>query len=121
MKKVKLSISNERKKYLKKIRSNKILVLCLQLLILISIFVLWELLAKYQIIDSFFFSSPSRIVNTIKDLFNSGDLFFHIWTTLYEAILGFVIATVLGFVIAVILWWSDTIRKVLPCFPLVDK
>ena len=113
MKKVKLPISNERKKYLKKIRSNKILVLCLQLLILISIFVLWELLAKYQIIDSFFFSSPSRIVNTIKDLFNSGDLFHHIWTTLYEAILGFVIATVLGFVIAVILWWSDTIRKVL--------
>lgn len=113
MKKVKIPLSNERKKYLGKLRTNKILVISLQILLLIAIFGLWELFARYNIIDSFFFSSPSRIIKTIKDLLDSGELFYHIGTTLYEAILGFVIATVLGFVIAVILWWSDTIRKVL--------
>lgn len=44
---------------------------------------------------------------------------YHIGVTLYEAILGFVIATSLGFIIAIILWWSDYIRRVLDPYLVV--
>lgn len=58
------NMSEERKKYLRKIRKNKISVILTQLLILIIFIIGWELLANKGIIDSFITSQPSRILNT---------------------------------------------------------
>ena len=46
------NISDDRKKYLRKIRTNKILVVLTQLSILILFLVLWEVLANKKIIDT---------------------------------------------------------------------
>lgn len=61
-------ISDDRKKYLRKIKRNKILVITTQLLIVIGFIILWEVLANIGIIDSFIASQPSRIVNTFINL-----------------------------------------------------
>lgn len=111
--------SLEHLKYLKKKKKNKRLVLGLQIGLLVFILGIWELFAQLQIIDSFFTSSPSKMFSTIVDLANAGDLWKHIGTTLYEAILGFVIATALGVFIAILLWWSDMVRKVLEPYVVV--
>lgn len=58
------NMSEDRKKYLRKIRKNKISVILTQLLILIIFIIGWELLANKGIIDSFITSQPSRILNT---------------------------------------------------------
>ena len=87
--------------------------------ILVTFIFLWELLATFKIIDSFLMSQPSKILLTIKNLLVSGELFKHIFTTLYETILGFLIATILGSVIALILWWSEYLRKVLDPYVVV--
>ncbi len=58
------NMSEDRKKYLRKIRKNKISVIVTQLLILIIFIIGWELLANKGIIDSFITSQPSRILNT---------------------------------------------------------
>lgn len=108
----KKSISPERKKYLKNIKLNKILVNVARVLILIAFIGVWELLARKNVIDSFLMSMPSQILKTIIDLFVSGDLTVHLLTTLYETMLGFIIATTLGTIIALLLWWSDFARKV---------
>ena len=108
----KKSLSPERKKYLKNIKLNKILVNVARVLILIAFIGLWELLARKNVIDSFLMSMPSQILKTIIDLFVSGDLTVHLLTTLYETMLGFIIATTLGTIIALLLWWSDFARKV---------
>lgn len=104
-------MSEERKKYLRKQKLNKILVLGSQILILVIFLGLWEILANKGIIDSFITSSPSRIINIFKN-FSSNNLFMHIRVTVYETILGFGIGIVIGVVIAIILWWSKFLSNV---------
>ena len=98
-----ISYSNARKQYLKKIKKDKILVLFWQITIFVLFLGIWQLLADFGVIDPFFFSSPSRIATTIVDLAKDGNLWIHIWTSLYETIIGFIIATLLGVLIAILL------------------
>ena len=113
------NISKEYKKYLKNKRTTKFLITTTQIGILIAIIAFWEILAKVGVIDTFIMSSPSRIINTIKNLYLSNSLFVHIFTTLYEALIGFFIATIGGTLIALILWWNDTLRKILDPYIVV--
>lgn len=105
--------SEEHKIFLKKRKTRKILVTLTQLLILITLIVIWELLAHYKIINTFISSSPSRIVNTIIDLHNQNNLYNHIWITIYETIISFGLGTIIGILIAIILWWNNFIYKVI--------
>ena len=104
-------MSEERKKYLQKIKYEKILVLASQILLLISFLAIWEIGANNGWIDSFITSSPSRILSTFKN-FESNNLINHIKVTLYETFIGFSLGTIIGFVVAIILWWSRTISKI---------
>ena len=113
------NVSSERLLYLKKQKNKKAIIIFSQIGILVTLLFLWELLATFKIIDSFLMSQPSKIVLTIKNLLVSGELFKHIFTTLYETVLGFLIATILGSVIALILWWSEYLRKVLDPYVVV--
>ena len=61
-------MTNERKKYLKQKRKEKILVFMVQVGILVLFLVIWELLANKNIIDSFITSQPSRIWKTLINL-----------------------------------------------------
>lgn len=105
--------SKEHKIFLKKIKFRKILITITQLLILITLIVAWELLAHYNIINTFISSSPSRIIKTIIDLHNQNNLYNHIWITIYETILSFGLGTIIGIIIAIILWWNNFIYKVI--------
>ena len=113
------NISEGYAKYLQKKKLNKIIILTCQIGILLIVLSLWEILAHFKIIDTFIMSSPSRIIKTIKDLYLSGTLFKHTLTTLYEAIIGFTLATIGGTLIAIILWWNDTVRKILDPYIVV--
>ena len=105
--------SIEHKKYLKKKRNRVILIHLFQILLLVVFIVTWQLLAKYEIINTFISSSPSKILNTIINLYKDGNLLIHIWTTIYETIISFGLGTLLGIVIAIILWWNNFIYKVI--------
>ena len=107
------ALSPEHAKYIKKSKKYKYLVIGLQIGLLILFLGLWELLTYLMIVDPLFISSPSRMISTIIELIEQNNLFHHIFTTLFEAMLGFVIATGLGFIIAIILWCSKLIRNVL--------
>jgi len=105
-------VSHEHRKYLRKIRNNKILVISLQILLLVILLTIWELLAKYELINTFISSSPSRVLKEIILLAKGNNLLNHIWTTVYETIISFGLGTILGIIIAIILWWNNTIYKV---------
>ncbi len=113
MKNSKENYSKEHLIYLKKRKNNKIVVLSSQIGLLILFLFLWELLARTGLINSFITSSPSKIINTVGELFASGDLFMHMGVTLLETLVGFLIASLLGTFIAILLWWSETVRKIL--------
>lgn len=106
------TVSLERKRYLTKLKRTTIVIWTMRLLILTFFLLIWEVCSIYGIIDPFLFSSPSRIIATFKQLYSNGDLFLHIGTTLYETILGFLIASIIGTIIAVILWCFESLRKI---------
>lgn len=105
--------SREYKSYLRKLRINKILVRLVQILILVLWLWLWEYLANREIINSFIYSSPSRMAKTIVTLYQGNNLFRHIWVTIYETVISFSLATILGTLIAIILWYSKFLYKVM--------
>ena len=106
-------ISNEYKLYLKNIKRKKLLVHIVQLLILIIFLFVWEYLSSKNIINSFIYSSPSKVIKTIINLYKQNNLFNNIWITVYETIISFSLATILGTLIAIILWYSKFLYKVI--------
>ncbi len=98
--------------YLRKLRINKFLVYLTQFLILCFLVFIWEYLSNKGIINSFIYSSPSKIINTIIDLYKSNNLFNHIWITVYETVISFLMATILGTLLAILLWYSRFLYKV---------
>lgn len=118
MKKI-LPISPDHLRYIKKVKKETNIVIIFRLAILFSFLGLWELLAYTNIIDSFITSCPSRIIITIGNLVKEHNLFYHIGITLYETILGFIIAVTLGTIIALILWWSERTRRILEPYIVV--
>ena len=112
MKKTQL-ISNARKEFLRKTKRENFTITILRILIIILFLSIWEICAQFKIIDPFLFSSPTRVIKTLKDLTLTGDLLLHIATTLLETLLGFAIATLFGTFIALLLWLSERARKVL--------
>lgn len=105
------NISEERKKYLKKVKKKKIAIIFTQVLILAVFIATWEICANANIIDSFITSKPSRIFNTFMNLSQNG-LLEHIGVTCFETIIGFLSGTLLGIIVAIILWWSSFLSKV---------
>jgi len=109
-------MSNEAKQKLKIARRKKRIILLSQILIVITFFITWEILANKKIINPFIFSSPSRIFKTILNLIETGELLKHILATLYEIIIAFSIGASLGFIIAILLYELPTLAKIIDPF-----
>lgn len=109
-------MSLEQKNYLKSIKKKKILVTISQISLLIIFIVTWELLARFGIINTFIFSSPSQIINTLIGLYRDDNLFKHIYTTSMEVIISFGLSTIIGFIIALIFYVTPTLKKILDPF-----
>lgn len=105
--------SREHKLYLRKKKVRKILVIFTQILLAALLITIWELLAKYKIINTFITSSPSKVLSTIISLYNDNNLFNNIWTTIYETLISFSLGTIIGIITATILWYFNFIYKVL--------
>ena len=101
------------KKYLSNIRKEKFLVVITQVFILVFLIMLWQYAADMEWINTFITSSPRDVVNTIIDLYRGNNLFNHIWVTIYETVISFLLGTFLGIIIAIIMWYNKFISKVI--------
>ncbi len=102
----------EHRAYLRGVKRKSVLITVARFAILFLFLFLWEIAAKKEWINPFISSSPSRIVETIKELYKNGSLFLHVGTTLRETLKGFFIAVFLGYGIALLLWWSEIFRRI---------
>lgn len=73
----------------------------------------WEWCTRMQMIDSFIFSSPSKLVQCFRTLLSDEGLAGHIGITLYETLVSFVLVIVISLVFAVLLWKSRTFSRIL--------
>lgn len=105
-------MSKEQKKYLKKLKLNKIKILLYQILIFVIFIILWQYLSDKNIINTFITSSPKNILFTLKNLYINNNLLFHIWVTTKETLISFIITTILSLIISIILYNFKTLSKI---------
>ncbi|WP_318709003.1 ABC transporter permease [Candidatus Acetatifactor stercoripullorum] len=82
-------------------------------LILVLFLVLWEASADLGWIDSFFFSSPSRVVLLFIELCADRSIFLHIGITLWETLLSFLLVFLISLISATLLWYSTKLSEIL--------
>ncbi len=98
-----------------------------QVLVLVACFVLWHALASPTLLPplyfddnykaAFFFGEPLKVIERLWNWFASGDIYPHLWVTLLETVLAFVIGTVSGVLIGLWLGLSPTSSAI--CDPYI--
>ena len=109
-------MSKEQRDFIIRYKLNKLFIFVIQVLIVVVFFATWQYLSSHNIINSFIFSSPSKVIDTIYNLYLGGDLFHHIWVTVYETLIAFGIGLVLSIGISILLYLSNRLYKVLDPF-----
>lgn len=99
--------------FLKKRKKDKNVIIFFRIIIFVSFITIWELLARFNIINTFLSSSPSKILNTFCNLIKNNNLFNHLYVTIYEVILSFIIASFIGLLIASIMWFFPKVAKII--------
>lgn len=112
-------ISSEQLLYLNRRRKHKRIVRVSRIAILLSFLFIWEFTANVGIIDSFIFSSPSKIALCFWNMVLDKSIFLHTGVTLYETIISFLLVTVLSILIAILLWFSDKCSEILDPYLVV--
>lgn len=108
----KKQISAGQKLYLRKIQQRRILILCCRVLLFVLFLLLWEVSTRVGWIDSFIFSSPSKVVSTFLYMWTENQLYLHIGVTVFETLVSFFIVVVAGIFLAIMLWSSSSVSAV---------
>ena len=79
-------------------------LLSLQLLVAVVTIALWHLLTavpffEAPILPTFFFATPENVARRIARWFSEGTISLHLWITLIESVLAFVVGSVAGVLI----------------------
>lgn len=105
--------------FLKKQKHYRIFVTAARIIILMGFLLLWELTAHYGIIDSFIFSSPSKIGLCFWSMVLDKSIFTHLGMTLYETLASFALVTVISILLATLLWFSKRASEITEPFLVV--
>ena len=100
---------NRQLRHQRKIRAARFMLIILFL-------ALWELSASFGWLDSFIFSSPSRIILCLIQMTGDGSLFLHTGITLLETLVSFLAVVVIGLAAALLLWFWRSLAEILEPF-----
>ena len=81
------SPSLSQQEYLKGLKRHRQFVTNARILLFVAFILIWELSARFGLIDSFIFSSPARIASTFISMVKDGSIFLHVGMTLAETLL----------------------------------
>lgn len=99
--------------YLSRLEKQRRKIMAARILLALAFFLLWETAADRGWIDSFFFSSPSRLGRLFLSMWQDGSLFLHVGITLTETLVSFALVVVIGLAVSLLLWLSDSVFQVL--------
>lgn len=112
-------LSANQQKYLLQHKKHRRIVRISRILILFSFLFIWEFTANVGIIDSFIFSSPSKIALCFWGMVLDKSIFMHIGITLYETIISFILVIAISILVAVALWFSSKLSEILDPYLVV--
>ncbi len=96
--------------------NHKLRVVVVQLFIIGMFLGIWQWGSKVGFINSFIFSSPSKIVETIFTLFKNGELLGHIGVTLSEILSAFALGIGIAFIVSIFMYMSKFLAAVIDPF-----
>ena len=105
--------------YLNRKKRHRIIVTVSRFLLLAVFLFLWEWCARTGLIDSFIFSSPSKIALCFWGMVLDKSIFLHIGVTLYETIVSFLLVIAISILVAVALWFSSKLSEILDPYLVV--
>ncbi len=105
--------------FLKEQKKHKLIVKGARICLLIGFLLLWEVTSAVGIIDSFIFSSPSKVALCFWSMVLDKSIFLHIGITLYETLISFLLVTVISLVCATLLWFSKKASEISEPFLVV--
>lgn len=105
-------IKTDQELYIERRRRENIFIKMARIAVLLLFIGIWELASDFSIIDSFFFSSPSRICLLFIDMCKNFEIFIHTGITLYETILSFLIVNILSILVSVIMLSFERFSKI---------
>ncbi len=111
--------SPEQKVYIKKHKRHHHFITGMRFLILFLFLFVWEITARLQMIDTFFFSSPSMVVSHFVRMIKDGSFFSNTGITLLETLVSFLLVTLLCLLTATLLWYSKTLSEILEPYLVV--
>jgi NitT/TauT family transport system permease protein len=99
--------------------------IAIQLALILCLLALWEIAVRTGTISGFLFGSPSGIARNFWLRLADFSLFYDVWITVYESLLGFVIGTAAGSFLGLALWYSRfvarTVEPLIVAFNSVPK
>lgn len=104
--------SARQEQFEKNLKKNHQVVMFYRSLVLFLFLLLWEVGANTGFIDSFFFSSPSRVILLFTKLIESHNIFLHIGITLSETIISFLLVFIISLTVSTLLWYSDKLSQI---------
>lgn len=99
--------------YLKSVRHTNQKIRFWRLFLCATFILAWELCARLAVINSFIFSSPSKLARCFLHLLLQEKLLAHIGVTLFETLASFFLVIAVSLIFAVILWKSRTFSRIL--------
>lgn len=90
-----------------------------RILVFVLFLALWELSADLGWIDSFFFSSPSRVAICFVKQIQTNSMLSHIGVTLFETIVSFLLVLLFSLIASTLLWYSPKLSEVLEPYLVV--
>ncbi len=106
-------LSLAQQKFLLTQKRHKRTVTVSRLCIFILFLALWEGAAQSGLLDSFIFSSPSKVLLCAYGMALDQTLFAHIGITLFETIASFLLVLISALVITIILWLNKGLSEIL--------
>jgi NitT/TauT family transport system permease protein len=105
---------------LKSIKRRKQTVLFWQIAILVGIVGMWELSSNMLWIDPFFYASPSAVVERLYDWAvngtTEGSLWYNLWVTMEEALIGFFAGSIAGVFVGISLGRNRFLADILSVY-----
>ncbi|MFJ8265376.1 ABC transporter permease [Peribacillus asahii] len=110
VKSVDLSVNNKK---LKNIGFSGLQKLFKQSIVLIALFLLWEIAPRIGLVDEAFFPRFSNVLIAWWEMVKSGELFAHFLASIIRSISGFALALVIAIPLGLLIGWYPLTRELL--------
>ena len=106
-------------KYINRIKRNKRIVFIARIMVFVLLIGSWELGAQLGFLNSFIFSSPSKIAACFREMVRDRSIFRHISITLYETLASFLLIILFSLLATILLWCSKRLSDILEPYLVV--